>query len=58
MIINHYKGTNYTPVDIATKLYNAGYMNTSTYLGSNGDSFLVVKVNLDCLMKIILVTIN
>ena len=43
MIINYYKGTNYTPVDIATKFYDAGYMNTSTYLGSNGDSFLVVK---------------
>ena len=43
MIINYYKGTNYTPVDIATKFYDAGYMNTSQYLGSNGDSFLVVK---------------
>ena len=43
MIINHYKGTNYTPVDIATKLYNAGYMNTPSYLGSNGNSFLLIK---------------
>lgn len=43
MIINHYKGTNYTPVEIATKLYNAGYMNTPSYLGSNGNSFLLIK---------------
>ena len=43
MIINYYKGTNYTPVDIASKFYDAGYMNTPQYLGSNGDSFLVVK---------------
>ena len=42
MIINYYKGTNYTPVDIARQLYSAGYMNTPTYFGSTSDSYKVV----------------
>ena len=45
MIINYYKGTNYTPVDIARQLYSAGYMNTPTYFGSTSDSYKVVHDN-------------
>ena len=45
MIINYYKGTNYTPVDIARQLYSAGYMNTPTYFGSTSDSYKVVQDN-------------
>ena len=45
MIINYYKGTNYTPVDIARQLYSAGYMNTPTYFGSTSDSYKVVQNN-------------
>ena len=45
MIINYYKGTNYTPVDIARQLYCAGYMNTPTYFGSTSDSYKVVQDN-------------
>ena len=45
MIINYYKGTNYTPVDIALQLYSAGYMNTPTYFGSTSDSYKVVHDN-------------
>ena len=42
---NYYKGTNYTPVDIARQLYSAGYMNTPTYFGSTSDSYKVVQDN-------------
>lgn len=45
MIINYYKVTNYTPVDIARQLYSAGYMNTPTYFGSTSDSYKVVQDN-------------
>ena len=45
IIINYYKGTNYTPVDIARQLYSAGYMNTPTYFGSTSDSYKVVQDN-------------
>lgn len=43
MIINYYKGTNYTPADIATKFHDKGYMNTGTYMGTDGEAFLAVK---------------
>ena len=43
MIINYYKGTNYTPADIGMKFHNAGYMNTSSELGTSGGAFTVVR---------------
>lgn len=43
MIINYYKGTNYTPADIGMKFHNAGYMNTNSELGTSGGAFTVVR---------------
>ena len=52
MIINYYKGTNYTPVDIARQLYSAGYMNTPTYLVQLQIRIKLFKIIMGFLTKI------